>query len=683
MNKSWNSDLVGILADEDYVLNTIDKQAIYINSQNVIQFFVKIISEEPESFPNVKLVTCYATDLERWGFEDNYNDLQHFRIRALQDFLQDNLVVFKPIRKVLFDHTEVFVGREIRLIPKAESFQDDVSLIPLPIFSEDEHGSSYSEFVYRLQNRKYIGRVDNISNEPNDTPKYILWKNNNEEYRVFGEFSGHHYAHGGFALSVHEPLKSIAFKDEWIDDCYDYGESIMFITFDILSAISELVAVGEDLDEDVPEIKPDEAHIASQEVAAAIAVEPPKSKDTVKEAIPQQQTQEQERKTEPMPLTEVEISEERLMDEFTHITREQGLLYDQADLYNFHTAMKSSNLVILAGMSGTGKSKLVQAYAKALGLFDSHQMTFIPVRPAWTDDADLIGYADTLHMVYRPGDSGLINTLMSAKENKKKLHIICFDEMNLARVEHYFSQFLSVLENESGPRRVLRLYNEDLENRLYNSAQYPPIIPIGENVIFVGTVNLDESTYHFSDKVLDRANVISLNVLPFKNLRLLSEEMKNAAEEKRWPLKKEKESITFEMYESFRNNDREIQLSNNELELLWEIHQELQSVNKNIGAGPRIVRQIDMYLKNLPNSEILSRQDAVDLQIVQRIMTKVRGPEEQLKKFLGTYDSINGTVIDSSLADILDKFHEVSEFYNTRNMIIHKAKELKINGYTL
>lgn len=681
MNKSWDTDLVGVLAEEEYVINTIDKQAIYINSQNVIQFFVKIISEEPDSFPSVKLITCFSTDLERWGFEDNYNDHPLDRVQALKDFLLDNLVVFKPTRKVLYDHTEVYVGREIRLIPKAESFQSSVVLIPLPVFSEVEHENNYSEFLERLQNRKYVGRVDNISKEINDTPKYILWKNKEEEYRVFGEFTSHHYAHGGFCFAPNAPVKSIPFQDEWFDDCYNYGENLMFVTFEIYSEIAELMRTAEPIEAELNEKNISELNQASQQIATAVTVES-NVKET-KERTFQPPIHQPENKQEIPPTSEAELTEEKLMEEFIQITREHGLVYDKADLLNFHTAMKSSNLVILAGMSGTGKSKLVQAYAKALGLFDSHQMTFIPVRPAWTDDADLIGYADTLHMVYRPGDSGLINTLMSAKENKKKLHIICFDEMNLARVEHYFSQFLSVLEIESGPRRVLKLYNEDLENRLYNSAQYPPVIPIGENVIFVGTVNLDESTYHFSDKVLDRANVISLKVLPFEHLRVLSEEIKNAAEEKRIPIKKEKESITFEMYDSFRHNHREIELSEDELNLLWEIHQELQSVNKNIGAGPRIVRQIDMYLKNLPNSTVLLRPDAFDLQIVQRIMTKVRGPEEQLRGFLGTYDSLNDTVIDSTFVEILDRYHEVSEFYETRNIIIHKAKELKMNGYTL
>lgn len=114
---------------------------------------------------------------------------------------------------------------------------------------------------------------------------------------------------------------------------------------------------------------------------------------------------------------------------------------------------------------GTGKSQLIKAYSKALQLGEN-QLNFITVRPFWQDDSDLLGYADTVNSVYRPGDSGLIETLISASKNPDSLYLVCFDEMNLARVEHYFSQFLSVLELPEADRKI-RLYNEDLGTRLY------------------------------------------------------------------------------------------------------------------------------------------------------------------------------------------------------------------------
>lgn len=661
-NKTWNVDLIGTLADKDYVLDSIDKQAEYINSQNVIQFFVKIISQTPDSFPNIKLVTCYGTDLEKWGFEDNYNAHQFDRLKALEDFLKDSLIIFKPERKILYDHSEVIIGRQLRLIAKSESFDDRVKLIPIPIFSTKEHNLSYSEFFDKLTSRKYVGRIDDISSETEDTPEYILWKSEEDEFTVIGEFEKHHYAHGGFSFLIKNGLKTAPFEDEWLDECYEEN-NILYVTYEVYTYLSGLISAQDPLMNLGRENS--EGEKAVREIAASF----------------EEFTSSTEERGKPIAFQkEMGMTEKMLMKHFIQYTRDQGLLYDYKDLYNFHTAMKSSNLVILAGMSGTGKSKLVQAYGKALGLYD--QLTFIPVRPSWTDDADLIGYADTLHMVYRPGDSGLINTLLNAKENKGKLYVICFDEMNLARVEHYFSQFLSVLEMESGPRKVLRLYNDDLESRLYNSAQYPPIIPIGDNVIFVGTVNLDESTYHFSDKVLDRSNVISLNVLPFSDLSLLMEENNNLSEERKNQFKNETE-ISFGSYESFKNTKREFELAQAELELLWDIHLELQKVNKNLGAGPRIVRQIDYYIKNLPENEYLSRKQALDLQIVQRIFTKVRGPEEQFKKLIGCYDSQNNRVTGSSLLRILEKYEDVSDFEETRKVLIHKARELKTNGYCI
>lgn len=99
--------------------------------------------------------------------------------------------------------------------------------------------------------------------------------------------------------------------------------------------------------------------------------------------------------------------------------------------------MKTDGMVILSGLSGTGKSKLVTEYATAL----KANIRFVPVRPFWADDSDLLGYADTVNNIYRPGDSGLIDTLIDAQDNDKSLFIVVFDEMNLARVEHYFSQF--------------------------------------------------------------------------------------------------------------------------------------------------------------------------------------------------------------------------------------------------
>jgi 5-methylcytosine-specific restriction endonuclease McrBC GTP-binding regulatory subunit McrB len=351
-------------------------------------------------------------------------------------------------------------------------------------------------------------------------------------------------------------------------------------------------------------------------------------------------------------------------------------LYETKDLINFHTAMKSSTLVILAGMSGTGKSKLVELYGNALGLKEN-QLRIIPVRPSWTDDADLLGYVDLIHNVYRPGDCGLIDTLIEAEQNEDGMYIVCFDEMNLARVEHYFSQFLSALEAE---KKILRLYNEELRARLYNHEDYPPTIEIGSNIMFVGTVNLDESTYHFSDKVLDRSNVIKLNVASFQDLLKFNEINSNDDDQRvphfihEW---------TFTDFCSMKNTSQYVELTKRELSFFEVLHKELHEVSKNMGVGPRIIKQIDLYLKNLPNQVEVDRGLAFDLQIVQRILTKLRGPEHQLKSFIGTVDATSGELIDSTFMDILSQFTDISVFEETVEVLIQKAKELRANGYTI
>lgn len=666
-NKYWTNDLIGVLAIDDPSA-PYNKSAIFINSQDSLQFLIKLISLPSDSFPNVKLITCFASELEKWGFEDDPYTPDERRKEYLREFLSDSLIVFNAERRMLHNHTEVYNASNIRLISKAESYHDNVSLFPIPIFSQSTHHLTYAEFIDKLKHRKFVGRIENISTEPNDTPSFILWKQNNREYHILGEFDKHQYAHGGFGFSIRNELKEAIYSEEWLDDSYVDATlipNLMFVTLEIYQYLTGTLEAAEPVMVNEEEAKLDTTESIRQlgnidKTTVAISSVPVALKTPI----------------QPLVATSIEIEgtpEHRFLEHFIATTHELGLLYAEKDLINFHTSMKSSNLVILAGMSGTGKSKLVNAYSRALGLY-SDQFTFIPVRPSWTDDADLIGYADTLHMVYRPGDSGLINALKQAEKEEDKLFIICFDEMNLARVEHYFSQFLSILEMEPG-RRSLRLYNDELANTLYNSAQYPPTITIKDNVMFVGTVNLDESTYHFSDKVLDRANVLQLEVLPFHQLLEIGDKKK--------VVHSRDQVIDYEAYDLFKNKNRNIDLSEEEIEFLWELHCALQKVNQQMGVGQRIVRQIDAYLKNLPQQDTLTRSEALDIQIVQRILTKVRGSEEQLQPLLGNYERNYGHLSSSNFMDLLNRYSSLSQFEKTKKAIINKARELKLNGYSV
>ncbi|KMJ57577.1 ATPase AAA [Bacillus sp. LL01] len=674
MNKVWENDLVGVLADVDQS-ELIYRDSILINKQDSLQFFVRIISQPADSFPNVKAVTGFYSDLEKWGFEDDYLQPEFIRKEKLREWLADRLLIFKVEKRIRYNHEEVYNMFQVRVMPKLPSYEKDLKLIPVPIFSERVNGLRQDDFIGRLASKKFVGRIEEVSHEASDTPPIVLWREEageDENFFVFGNFEKHQYAHGGFSLELRDELKRMDFEEELLDECYltDESPNVAFVPIEIYQRLLDRLEEQKPVPMIAEAVENSKHAMETDRVEDGEASPTPdmESKQEVAVSVMENPTG-----LGYAPFAELNEKEQEFLELLYNHTQDAGLIYRKENLINFHTSMKSSSLVVLSGMSGTGKTKLVELYSQSLGL-KGEQLTVIPVSPSWTSDSDLIGYADTLNMVYRPGDSGLINALRKAEDDKDKLYIICFDEMNLARVEHYFSQFLSILEMDHG-KRVLRLYNDDLESRLYNSAQYPPTIVIRENVLFVGTVNMDESTYHFSDKVLDRANVLSLDVMPFTKMKQLPEKKKG--------IMARADEIDFDTYESFQYKNRNLNLHDDELSLLWEIHQLMQDVNRQVGVGPRIVKQIDQYLGNLPVQNFILREDAFDLQMVQRILTKVRGSEDQLRDLLGRYNREKDIVEGSQLNRLFDRYSHVSGFKESRNVVKQKAKELKYNGYTM
>lgn len=243
-----------------------------------------------------------------------------------------------------------------------------------------------------------------------------------------------------------------------------------------------------------------------------------------------------------------------------------GLLYSQAQVRNFLALLRTRDLVVLAGDSGSGKTSLVRAVAQAIGGVSS----IIPVKPNWTGPEDLLGYYNPIDRTYHP--TPFLLALQAAAKAPEVPHFICLDEMNLARVEHYFSDFLSLLEDRTSSPEI-HLYTSDEERHLVadqgvfleleaearrraemgedaafedilkddqaNAAlqqlggfretegllayharlrralaahvRTPTSIRFPENVWIFGAVNMDETTHHLSPKVLDRVHVLRFN----------------------------------------------------------------------------------------------------------------------------------------------------------------------------
>ena len=201
---------------------------------------------------------------------------------------------------------------------------------------------------------------------------------------------------------------------------------------------------------------------------------------------------------------------------------------------SYITAIKSKPFLLLAGISGTGKSRIVRELAKACWEKGSTEyedpkpknFEMVQVKPNWHDSSELIGYVSRVSgsPVFVAGD--FLKFVAKAWENLEVPHFLCLDEMNLAPVEQYFAEYLSVVESRKADENgnistdpilksdeqwyfnlTAQLTRDDEVRARFNKDG----IAIPQNLIVVGTVNMDETTFSFSRKVLDRAMTIEMN----------------------------------------------------------------------------------------------------------------------------------------------------------------------------
>ena len=258
---------------------------------------------------------------------------------------------------------------------------------------------------------------------------------------------------------------------------------------------------------------------------------------------------------------ELESSFAKLADHVhQYLFCEKNLIYTRFQIRNFLTLLRTNDLIVLSGLSGSGKTQIVKAFAEALG----GVAKIIPVKPNWTSSDDLLGYYNPIQMSFLP--TPFTEAIVEAIHNPDQLYLICLDEMNLARVEYYFADFLSKLEerssqpeielyakheeelfisefktllnllensaknieikswqdflnNDEARTRFLEIFgNNEKESllqlhtktkrRLMDILKFPSTIKIPNNVRFIGAINVDETTNYFSPKILDRVHIV-------------------------------------------------------------------------------------------------------------------------------------------------------------------------------
>ena len=306
---------------------------------------------------------------------------------------------------------------------------------------------------------------------------------------------------------------------------------------------------------------------------------------------------------------EMQISIKEAIDQIKSYIAAKGFTYDGGLIENFYLSLKSKPFVILAGTSGTGKTRLVKLFAEAIGA----DYKMVSVRPDWSDGSDLFGHTD-LNGNFINGP--ICDAFDRAVAEPTKPVLLCLDEMNLARVEYYLSDFLSVIES--------RERTDDGKVLTDPIAQYKEGIP--ENLYIIGTVNMDETTFPFSKKVLDRANTIE-----FSYVDLLPGFDALAADAE--PLHLSNDFLRTQYLVLATD-------CGNEKAFVVEVCDELQKVNAilrnaNAHVGYRVRDEIVFYMLNNKNAEnLLTYEQAFDNEIMQKILPRIQGSQTAIKNLL-------------------------------------------------
>ena len=314
---------------------------------------------------------------------------------------------------------------------------------------------------------------------------------------------------------------------------------------------------------------------------------------------------------------EEEVSLKRFCDNFrNYAAAELRLYYDIKDIRRFIAGMAVSPIIILQGMSGTGKTSL----AHAMGSFVKNTSTVIPVQPMWKERTDLLGYYN--EFTKRFNETLLLEKMYEANYCKD-IYVTVLDEMNIARVEYYFAEFLSLLELPNPDERYIDVVSDVWDNDPVQLKDGRIKLPV--NMWFIGTANNDDSTFAISDKVYDRAMILNLDE---KSERFVAPRTRPTP-------------ITAENFKRLtREAMQEFDLTGRNLKRLEELDKYLIS-HFHITFGNRIMKQIRQYVPvyvGCGGEELEALDDILSKKIIRKLETQnpvyLRSAAEGLCQYL-------------------------------------------------
>jgi MoxR-like ATPase len=266
----------------------------------------------------------------------------------------------------------------------------------------------------------------------------------------------------------------------------------------------------------------------------------------------------------------------------------RGLTFSTELIQAYHVAIHTKPLVILPGISGTGKTRLTRLYADAVHAIpanaENDRYLRVAVQPDWHNARDLFGYYNAITNKFHA--TPFLRFVLRAIAEPEAAYFACLDEMNLARPEYYLAPIISALETDD---RLIDLGIPTTLADALTGEQIPNPLRFPENLFMTGTVNIDESTHPLSDKLLDRANLIELTEVDLEAFRA------------NWP----------------HPIDRS----------LWEAISSSYAICARAGFpfGYRVVSEMLRYLEQAQG--ILAPARALDLQLKQKILPRLRGED--------------------------------------------------------
>ena len=371
------------------------------------------------------------------------------------------------------------------------------------------------------------------------------------------------------------------------------------------------------------------------------------------------------------PLDQIEIRKRHDSDDLDELEwlseiqknfKRIGFYFPDRILKAFHTSLKTaewSPLTVLAGVSGTGKSKLPELYAQFGGL----NFLSTPVQPNWDSKESMLGFYNSIDNYFdaKPVLRFLAQTQIRPSEEYPSglfdvMNLILLDEMNLAHIEQYFAVFLSVLEERRGRKKVPSI-------PVKIGAKLDPYpLSLGRNVLWVGTMNQDETTKSLSDKVLDRGVVINFpRPDRLERMKKLSDPTSNGTRlitRKQWgnwwAQRSQFEDDQIRPYKSF----------------IEDMNKYLSKVGR--ALGHRVWQSVEYYMSNYPEVIKAQKEDengelhkamkrAFEDQLVQKVMPKLRGIETRGTSKTDCLDKIRTQLVDGDY-DIVDDFDMACEF---------------------